>query len=571
VRAAIYARYSSDNQSEASIEDQVRICRAIVERYGWDLVQVYTDPAISGASIFRPGYQKLLLEAPGHAFEIVVAEGLDRLSRDLADVATLYKQLSYWGIGLVTVAEGPITDLHVGLKGTMNALYLKEIAQKTHRGLEGRVRKGMSGGGICYGYDLVPGQTGARKIDEAEAAIVRRIFDEYAAGRSPRAIAMQLNKERVPGPRGRSWRDNTIRGHISRGAGILNNELYIGQLVWNRQRFMKDPATGRRRSRRNDPGRLVIEEVPDLRIVDGELWAAVKARQQGIRESEGVTKARETRFWERRRAQHLLTGLVYCGNCGGRMASVGRDYLACSAARGQGTCTSRGSIRRAPLEELILDGLRQRLMAPELVEEFVSAYHEEVNRARRDDAAARAGKERELAEVRRRLDKLIEALIEGYRADGLQQRLDDLEARKAALERELAADPPPPVRLHPNLAQVYRTKVEQLHVVLTDPGLRDEALAILRGLIERVVVHPGDEGPQIELVGEIVRMIELGLDDKKAALPKEAACSVKVVAGAGFEPAPSRHPSRSAVPAASWLRSNARSQPRSWPSRSRSW
>jgi site-specific DNA recombinase len=110
-----------------------------------------------------------------------------------------------------------------------------------------------------------------------------------------------------------------------------------------------------------------------------------------------VTKARETRFWERRRAQHLLTGLVYWGKCGGRMASVGRDYLACSAARGQGTCTSRGSIRRAPLEALILDGLRQRLMAPELVEEFVAAYHEEVNRQRRDTTAARAGKERELA------------------------------------------------------------------------------------------------------------------------------------------------------------------------------
>ena len=70
------------------------------------------------------------------------------------------------------------------------------------------------------------------------------------------------------------------------------------------------------------------------------------------------------------------------------MASVGRDYLACSAARGQGTCSNRGSIRRAPLEELILGGLRHRLMAPELVEEFVSAYHEEVNRARRDETAA---------------------------------------------------------------------------------------------------------------------------------------------------------------------------------------
>jgi hypothetical protein len=82
-----------------------------------------------------------------------------------------------------------------------------------------------------------------------------------------------------------------------------------------------------------------------------------------------------------------------------------------------------------------------------------------------------------------------------------------------------------------------QVKAEPLHEAFTDPGLRDDALDILRGLIERVVVHPGDAGPQIELVGEIVRMVELGLNAKQAALPGEAACSVKVVAGAGFEPA----------------------------------
>jgi len=262
--------------------------------------------------------------------------------------------------------------------------------------------------------------------------------------------------------------------------------------------------------------------------VSDELWNAVKARQAAIRESEGVTKARATRFWEQRRAQHLLSLLVYCGSCGSRFASVGRDYLACSAARGQGTCTNRKGVRRSPLEELILQGLRQRLMALELVEEFVTAYHEEVNRHRRGQTAARMGKERELAEVTRKLDKLIE----GYRTAGLQQRLEDLEARKAALEKDLAADPPPPVRLHPNLAQIYRAKVERLHEALADPALRGEALGILRGLIERVVIHPAEEGLQVEIVGEIVKMVELGLNAKQAALPKEAACSVKVVAGA---------------------------------------
>ena len=320
-----------------------------------------------------------------------------------------------------------------------------------------------------------PASPGPGAINQTEAAIVRRIFGDYAAGVSSREIARRLNREDVPGPRGRQWRDTAIRGHVTRGTGILNNELYLGRLVWNRQRYGKDPSTGKRVSRLNDPGHLVAVEVPELRIVDDELWQAVKARQGAIRGSEGVTKARASRFWERRRVQHLLTGLAWCGCCGGRLASIGKDYLACSAARGRGTCTNTGSIRRRELEELILEALRQRLMAPALVEEFISAFHEEVNRQRRDAGAGRAGKERELAEVTRKLKGLVDALAEGYRVPGLQQRLDELEARRSALEQELAAPAPSPVRLHPNLPQVYRRKVERLHEALADPALRDEA------------------------------------------------------------------------------------------------
>jgi site-specific DNA recombinase len=152
VRAGAYARYSSDSQRDESIDDQVRICRTEIERNGWGLVQVYADAALSGASTFRPGYQKLLQDASAGALDVVVAESLDRLSRDLADVATLYKHLSFLGVRLWTVAEGLITDLHVGLKGTMNALYLKDLAQKTRRGLRGRIEAGKSAGGNSQGY-----------------------------------------------------------------------------------------------------------------------------------------------------------------------------------------------------------------------------------------------------------------------------------------------------------------------------------------------------------------------------------------------------------------------------------
>ena len=153
--AVVYTRYSSDLQRAASIEDQIRICRERIEREGWDYQHAYTDRAQSGASALRPAYQKLLEDARRGQFEVVVSEALDRLSRDQEDVAGLLKRLRFAGVRLFTLAEGEIGELHVGLKGTMNALFLKDLAQKVHRGLEGRVREGRSGGGLCFGYDLV--------------------------------------------------------------------------------------------------------------------------------------------------------------------------------------------------------------------------------------------------------------------------------------------------------------------------------------------------------------------------------------------------------------------------------
>jgi DNA invertase Pin-like site-specific DNA recombinase len=258
MRAVIYARYSSELQRDASIEDQVRSCKARIAGEGWTLVCTYTDHAQSGASHLRPGYQQLLADARAGRIDVVVAEALDRLSRDQEHVAGFFKQLTFCGVKIITLAEGEISELHVGLKGTMNALFLKDLAQKTRRGLEGRVGEGRSGGGLCFGYDVLretdargEAMAGGRGINQVEAAIVQRIFQAYADGRSPRAIARALNAESIRGPFGGTWGQSTITGNASRGTGILNNELYIGKLVWNRLRYTKDPMSGKRRSRLN--------------------------------------------------------------------------------------------------------------------------------------------------------------------------------------------------------------------------------------------------------------------------------------------------------------------------------
>ena len=106
------------------------------------MVEEFTDHAISGATLLRSGFQALMRDALSERFDVVLAEALDRFSRDQEDTAGLFKRLTFAGVNIVTLAEGDITHLHVGLKGTMNALFLKDLADKTRRGLRGRVGAG---------------------------------------------------------------------------------------------------------------------------------------------------------------------------------------------------------------------------------------------------------------------------------------------------------------------------------------------------------------------------------------------------------------------------------------------
>src|SRR6185312_15779922 len=214
MRVAIYARYSDDKQSPHSIEDQVRLCREHVGRAGLgEVVEVYSDAAISGASLItRPGAKRLLSDARTGRFDAVLIESLDRISRDQEDIAAIKKRLAFADVALIAVDDGAITELHVGLKGTMAALYLKDVAAKTRRGQIGRAVAGFSPGGLSYGYRVVRryderGEPirGMREIDPDQAAVIKRIYRRYLAGDTPRTIAAALNRDRVPGPRGGEW------------------------------------------------------------------------------------------------------------------------------------------------------------------------------------------------------------------------------------------------------------------------------------------------------------------------------------------------------------------------------
>jgi site-specific DNA recombinase len=540
MRAAIYARFSTDLQSAASIDDQVRVCRERIEQEGHTLVEVYADRAISGANRV-PGIQSLMADAAKGKFDLVYAEALDRMSRDQEDVAGVYKRLRFADVRMITLAEGEINELHVGLKGTMNALFLTDLANKTRRGLRGRVEAGRSGGGLTYGYDVVRTprpdgtvETGERRINDAEAKVVRRIFREYAAGQSPRTIALGLNRDGIAGPRGRGWGASTINGNAARGTGILNNQAYIGKLIWNKLRYVKDPETRKRRSKANKAEAVIEKDVPHLRIVERDLWDAVKQRQAEV--MLGPLGAR-TKPWDRRRPRYLLSGMIKCGACGGGYVQISKTHLGCATSRNKGTCDNRLGISRQALERTILDGLKTHLMDPALFKEFCAEFIKEVNRLRQDQAAQRSGLEVELARIDRRIRKIVDAIADGVPARSLRDELLGLEARQDQVRAKLTASPEPKVYLAPSMAEVYRQRVGELHQVLAAESEQPEVYEALRSLIDKVVLTPGDGALIVDLHGEIAEILKLSAEGKKhGAETGQAAKQLVMVAGVGFEP-----------------------------------
>ena len=508
-KVAIYARYSSDLQSDASIEDQIRVCSVRAKQEKWKIINTYTDHGISGASLMRPGVQMLMQDALAGKFDVVLSEGLDRLSRDQQDIAGIYKRLQFAGIALHTLSDGgEVSDIHIGLKGTMNALFLKDLAAKTHRGLSGRVEKGKSGGGLCYGYRVLKqmdsnGEAirGDREIIEEEAEIIRHIFQDYAAGISPKKIALNLNKKGILCPSGKAWGASTIYGNRRRGIGILNNELYIGRLVWNRQRFIKDPDTGKRLARPNPEEEWIIAEVPHLRIVDQDLWDSAKARQKTLDD--------KPQFWAKQRPKNLFSYLLTCGCCGGGMSKVSADRYGCSTSRNKGTCDNRLTIKQDNLEHTILEALQHYLMTPELVQVFCEEYTKHINELRRTRNTTIDRYKKELAKLAIEKEKLIQAIKDGVPGSEIKTPMIKIVERREELESFLEGKEEAPVLLHPNMSLRYQKEVNALRESLNKEETKTEAADLLRGLIEKIVLTPKECGTQyaIDLHGDLAGIL----------------------------------------------------------------
>jgi site-specific DNA recombinase len=462
-RAVIYARYSTDRQDAASIEDQYRRCQRWASEHGYSIVDRFKDEAISGSHMDRAGLQRLLAQCRGTGgspFGFVIVDDLSRLSRDLGDMwGVVFNDLRAEGVVTIDCQSGTKSsddsaEMLFGMNAITSTMFLKQLRRQTHRGLEGRALKGFCTGGRTYGFESVveanPGDPlhprKLRRVHVDQAAIVLRVFNLYAQGSSYGAIAALLNSEKLPAPYDRikghelrrGWAAGTIRA-------MLLNRAYLGEFVWNRRQYVQTRRNGRRvrKVTKRPEGEHRSWSDPTLAVVTQDVWDAVQARLKSRTSARPNGTGKTT---------YLLSGLLKCAICGGSMSVIGaavrdgRRYpqFGCSAHKNKGDaiCPNGMSISETKLNEMILGALRDTLLAPGLVQRFVERFNAKVAEAQRtggrtdEEAAAIDG---QIAAQKERVRKYVDAVVEASWSPAMAERLREEEARLETLQRQRAA------------------------------------------------------------------------------------------------------------------------------------
>lgn len=376
MRAAIYARYSSDNQREESLEDQINSCVVYAKINGISIDQknhIYSDSAQSGSLRDREGLDKMMQAARENQFDTVMVDDLSRLSRNNVHMQIYIQQLSYIGVNLFSVADNVNTanedsKLLIQLKGVINENALDELRKRTLRGLLGQKLRGFFTGEKTFGYHSEPygkviiDKKGRERpegykmyINIEESITVIRIFQMYDEGKAITRIVKELNDESVPSSKHvkNGWQPSTVYR-------ILQNEKYIGKWVWGKKQNKRDPMTGKIRQ--------VLRAVPlhegfyeELRIINQEVWDRVKTKLNLY--GENGTRQKGKRGFPSQQANRvhtfpneLLSGAMVCAVCGGTIGKVsgkGGGYYGCVRAHKNG-CTNKAMVRKKVVEPIIL-------------------------------------------------------------------------------------------------------------------------------------------------------------------------------------------------------------------------
>ena len=475
------------------------------------------------------------MRAPQHrAFEAVITESPDRLSRDTEDLAGIFKRLKFAEIDIYDL-KGEVTD--IGVRGIMGPLFMKDLANKIRRGINSRVRKGLVPGVLAYGYRLVPGKPGEREINPEGAKIVRRIFEEYADDKPPRQIALDPARDSIPTPRGNAeWNHNTIAASSKERGGMIGCQLYADKLIWNVNRSILNPHTGRKVQRRSKPDDIVVVDVPHLRIIDQDLWDRAHKVQDTRSRQWSHQSVRQPKASFRTTQNHLLGGLLVCEKCGQHMilmqTSRNDARVACSAAILRTTCEHRRSYSLRELEHAVLDGMKDKLTNTKALIAFTKAYHARWAERQKEIRNERDKVQRNLNRTTVQIDRYVTAIGESDEpVKGLVDKIKALEAERIALEGRLVlidgetGGAENVVSLHPASLDRFRDHIITIHAALTG-GLDGEKAvpfrAAFRNVFERIVVHETRRRDRYEVTRYARLSAILGIDlFRKARTPEE--------------------------------------------------
>lgn len=504
---AIYARRSTDAQSDYSTADQIRECQSRISIWGGQIFGVYVDDAVSGSDISRQEYCRLKADAQAGRFDCVVIDDLSRMGRDFPEFVTFVRDIADIGITMRSVADGldtanPSSKIPIYLKGIFNELFLDDLKAKIVRGLKGQVLRGYSTGGRIFGYATEPiyDPSGAKDkfgrprrfgcrvmVDPDQADLVRRIFSMRESGLGYRSIAHVLNSERIPSPhagcgtRPGFWCTGTIRG-------ILGNRKYIGIWEYNRTRWIKKRVSGKRKVLKNDPSEWVTYTSEELRIISDSQFDFVSEmrRTQRTRSNSG-------------RKAYLLSGLAKCGECGSSMIveNSGRSScLVCNNARNKGpvACTNNHRISRFVVEAAILSELRAAVLSPKAVCSLVSFSTPILEGLISQPVDSISQLRRQKATLETSIGRLLDSIESQGKSESVKTRL---------AEREL--------ELRDVSTRLARSGLTPVATPVITPDWVEERLTSLSGLLEAY----GDRVPLIR--NELMKLIpdKLSLSPKK--------------------------------------------------------
>ena len=518
MRAAIYARFSSEMQRATSIDDQVNVARTFAAGHEWTIADahVYADAALSGASLERPGIQALLAAAAQRPrpFDLLLVDDSSRVSRDLADAVRVMQQLRFFGVRVIYISQGidsanEQAETLVAVHGMVDGLFLREMAAKIKRGLAGQLDRGFATGSRTYGYRTVPvpdptGKTDAngypvlagKRVEVApdEARTVVQIFEWYASGLGSGRIVERLNRDGHRGVRGARWKQGAVKR-------VLANEKYTGQLIWGQKTFDRRPGTRQLVARTLPRSQWRTQERPDLRIVSEELWQGAQERRALVRRTlpaqtgRTLMRGRDAALYSR----HLFSGFMTCATCHGAIVIVtggrGSPRYGClrSWRNGVDACSNRLTIRAKVADAYLLAGLKAELSAPQTVRYVADALATAMNH-RIDDRPRLLSDARDAREqASQRLQRLVDAIEQGVAPATLTDAINARQAELTRLDAELVdlGDDPLRQRLAVMPAWVGQQLVDLSTLLGETPERTKTELRRLDLGVSMAVVHEG--------------------------------------------------------------------------------